>query len=82
MMHKRHDMLKSSFISIKEELSRSQADLRVSELESFRLREQMEEYKKIKTKYNAWREREPKIKAYLHSFSNACNLSFKSPFSL
>jgi len=69
MMHKRHDMLKSGFISIKEELSRSQADLRVSELESFRLREQMEECKKIKTKYNAWREREPKIKAYLQSFS-------------
>jgi hypothetical protein len=76
MMHKRYNSLKSSFISVKENHSKAQTDIRVLELERMRFREQIEECTKVKVKYEAWKEREPKIKAYLQSFSQLVEYVF------
>jgi septal ring factor EnvC (AmiA/AmiB activator) len=69
-MHKRFNMLKSSFNSINTEKSKISEDLRAAELDCHKLREQVQDLKAMEAKYRTWKQREPEIRHYLDSFSS------------
>jgi hypothetical protein len=69
MMHKRFSSLKSSFNAVNSENSTTLEELRSAELERLKLRDQIDELRKVEEKYHAFKEYEPEIKHYLNSFS-------------